>query len=733
MSVRTSWMTVVAILASVLSAAGMAAQGASARAFTVRPSDEVGPEPTELLPESRCANLSLAPSVVRVGETITASAGPATDECGGPASSVSWVWGAGGETVSGCGETSTTCEFRPEEATGTPGNRWTQLCIFGSSPFGGWESCAYYAVEGSHPEVSIASPEPVVRPDEGKTKDLEFPVSLSAPSEQPVSVLASTADVSAVAGVDYQATSQLVTFSPGTTGTVEVKVPLIGTAPAAQTEAFSVSLSEAKGAELGNATATGTLLCSAPAGASASPSVVAAAREGRRGTVKARAASVAKGACELNVEPTPASTEPTAGFFDQDGFVNFLSKDGTPQFLKAGGADVEFSQACLSGCTNVAVRVSSYDGAPTDHRTSITATVSPLAFQAKESFAGPSPFSVQPPSAANGYVCDLEGECGTTVTGTTNDEGIARFRYWLPGLVDDGDGGSAYPGPIESLKLKAHAAATCSCFLGARGEEELNLELHPRFWVNKSVVVTQAEIDGLQALISHNADNKKNAKARAENIIKLLKAAKVLHDVAIKSLKGLTDIGQSEAMDQLLRRDPDSVMITWFMGKFGITGDGLLDGNFDPRAWGQELEPLLVNFLTKKITSVKLLGKFEKQINAQLDKWTKAIIGDSWSQQVVAITKEVVDRSLEKPRTSGRATIKLFDVSNCADSQCTALPLPQASERLFLLFSETNPGHPENYFWPKPALESEPPIKFDSQIWIRAQCAAPFACDTENK
>src|ERR1700722_5713988 len=44
---------------------------------------------------SRCAQLSLSggPTVVEVGQTISASAGPRTDQCGGPASEVSYSWG----------------------------------------------------------------------------------------------------------------------------------------------------------------------------------------------------------------------------------------------------------------------------------------------------------------------------------------------------------------------------------------------------------------------------------------------------------------------------------------------------------------------------------------------------------------------------------------------------------------------------------------------------------------
>jgi Carboxypeptidase regulatory-like domain len=99
--------------------------------------------------------MSVSPQVIKVGETITASAGPATDQCGGPASSVSWTWGYGGEVVAGCGETAPTCEWRAESPTGTPSDRWSEICIDGNSPFGGWYSCEYYAVTGHGGQAKI--------------------------------------------------------------------------------------------------------------------------------------------------------------------------------------------------------------------------------------------------------------------------------------------------------------------------------------------------------------------------------------------------------------------------------------------------------------------------------------------------------------------------------------------------------------------------------------------------
>jgi len=234
----------------------------------------------------------------------------------------------------------------------------------------------------------------------------------------------------------------------------------------------------------------------------------------------------------------------------------------------------------------------------------------------------------------------------------------------------------------------------------------------------------------LKAILSQNATNAKNAKTRATNIIKLLQAARYLNGVVIKSLKGLTDIGQSDAMVRLMHQDASSVMLAWFMGKFQIAGDGLLDGNLDPRAWGQELKPVMVNFLANKIEGAgklgKAIGKFDKQLRDRLDALLEKGIGKAFEQQATTITKEIIER-----HGRGTATIKLFDVSACASGLCLLPPSPiGASQQLFLMFSEVNAGQ-ENYFWPHGDLSSEPPLNIDVQRWINAQCK--LSCDGDNK
>ena len=104
----------------------------------------------------------------------------------------------------------------------------------------------------------------------GKSAEIDFPLTLSAPSTSPVTVDAATADgtggTGAIAGQDYVQTDQTVTFPAGATSE-NLAVPLVGTVPVGQTETFSVNLSNPSNATIGTGTATGTILCSGTAAA----------------------------------------------------------------------------------------------------------------------------------------------------------------------------------------------------------------------------------------------------------------------------------------------------------------------------------------------------------------------------------------------------------------------------------------------------------------------------------
>ena len=85
-----------------------------------------------------------------------------------------------------------------------------------------------------------------------------FTVSLSAASSQQVTVDYATADGTATAGEDYTATSGTLTFQAGETEKT-VSVPVIDDTEDDGGETFTLTLSNASGADLGDAEATGTI------------------------------------------------------------------------------------------------------------------------------------------------------------------------------------------------------------------------------------------------------------------------------------------------------------------------------------------------------------------------------------------------------------------------------------------------------------------------------------------
>lgn len=107
------------------------------------------------------------------------------------------------------------------------------------------------------PTVSIAD----LSVSEGNGDDAHFmfTVSLSTPSESPVTVRYSTSNGTATAGQDYLATSDSITFAPGVTSQM-VHVDIIGDTVVEPNETFTVTLSSPSGATIVKATATGTIV-----------------------------------------------------------------------------------------------------------------------------------------------------------------------------------------------------------------------------------------------------------------------------------------------------------------------------------------------------------------------------------------------------------------------------------------------------------------------------------------
>ncbi len=110
---------------------------------------------------------------------------------------------------------------------------------------------------GVMPALSVSGPAPVAGYTDGVAV---FTVSLSAPSTTPVTVNYSTADGTAVSGVDYSATSGSLTFAAGVV-VQTVSVPILANTSAPQgSVTFTLTLSDAAGATIDTPAATATIL-----------------------------------------------------------------------------------------------------------------------------------------------------------------------------------------------------------------------------------------------------------------------------------------------------------------------------------------------------------------------------------------------------------------------------------------------------------------------------------------
>ncbi|HEX5105015.1 MAG TPA: Calx-beta domain-containing protein [Pirellulaceae bacterium] len=113
------------------------------------------------------------------------------------------------------------------------------------------------------PSISIAFAAAVTEGNTG-TVNSNFTVSLSAAYSQPVSVVYSTQDGSAMAGSDYQAvTAATLTFNPGETSKT-ISIAVFGDRIGEPTEAFSVVLTNPTNGFIANATGGGAILDDEP-------------------------------------------------------------------------------------------------------------------------------------------------------------------------------------------------------------------------------------------------------------------------------------------------------------------------------------------------------------------------------------------------------------------------------------------------------------------------------------
>lgn len=137
-------------------------------------------------------------------------------------------------------------------------------------------------------------------------------------------------------------------------------------------------------------------------------------------------------------------------------FFNPGQTDPVPAYLPQGGDPSLFSQKCGTGCSDVVVTVKDV-GPEGQFVPDATVTL-------QETTVGPSGTTYPYPTFLGlfqfaGDVCAVEGDaeqsCGTSATAETNDKGEAFFRYWAPGVVQDG---------YAALTANAHGSSpACGC------------------------------------------------------------------------------------------------------------------------------------------------------------------------------------------------------------------------------------------------------------------------------
>ena len=112
------------------------------------------------------------------------------------------------------------------------------------------------------PSISISDATSVAEGNVG-TVNASFTVSLSAQSNQPVSVVYSTQDGSATGGSDYQTKTETLTFAPGETSK-SISVAVSGDRIGESREYFLVKLTSAVNAFIADSSGTGTILDDEP-------------------------------------------------------------------------------------------------------------------------------------------------------------------------------------------------------------------------------------------------------------------------------------------------------------------------------------------------------------------------------------------------------------------------------------------------------------------------------------
>jgi pectate lyase len=240
-----------------------------------------------------------------------------------------------------------------------------------------------------------------------------FPVSLSAPSGQVVSVTAATADGTAVAGSDYVAGTWTVVFPPGDT-TETVNVAVRGDRVSEADETFRVVLSGPTNATLGDPQAVGTILNDDPPGLSITDVDVVEPVSGTRPAVFTVTLSpTSASAVTVNYATTALSATAGKDYDDTSGTLTFDPGVSTRPLSVTVHAD-----AVTEGVESFRVNLTAASGAAIAYGQAIGRihdpgelfTVVPCRVLDTRNTAGP--YGGPALSAGQGRLFTLAGRCG---------------------------------------------------------------------------------------------------------------------------------------------------------------------------------------------------------------------------------------------------------------------------------------------------------------------------------
>jgi hypothetical protein len=205
---------------------------------------------------------------------------------------------------------------------------------------------------GSTPAVSIND----VTVSEGNSgvTNFVFTLSLSSPAAGSVTVDYATANDTAIAGLDYTASSGTVTFLPGEM-TRQITIPVLGETTVEATEKFFINLSNPSGATLGDAQGIGTIANDDAATLSVSDGSIVEGNSGSANltfTVSLSAAS----ATAVTLDYSTANGTAIAGldYTAASGTVTFAAGELTKTFIVPilGDVEVEGDEAFFVNLSN---------------------------------------------------------------------------------------------------------------------------------------------------------------------------------------------------------------------------------------------------------------------------------------------------------------------------------------------------------------------------------------------